>query len=131
MEIGSEEYAAYRAYLRTLKWGAKRIGILQRAKWICERCGKKDKLQVHHKTYDHLFDEPPEDLGALCPACHLESEQKKDDRVTWAERCEAAYETWAENKHGPNWHGLNQDVLRGQFKWWFELKTGREVPDDW
>lgn len=78
----------YKKYLQSKKWQEKRIKVFERAKsnanssnkyGICERCGyepKRNCLQVHHKTYIHLFNEPLEDLELLCPNCH-KAETKK------------------------------------------------------
>ena len=61
----------YHAYLKTNKWNRIRKKVLARADYTCEGCGEKDlKLQVHHKTYDHVFNEFMFDLLALCEYCH-------------------------------------------------------------
>jgi hypothetical protein len=81
-----EERAAYRLYIRTSPvWREKRRLVLVRAGGICEfeidqgywdghglitkRCTVK-AAHVHHLTYDHIFDEPLEDLQALCGYHH-------------------------------------------------------------
>lgn len=83
----------YKKYLQSTKWKEKRKKVFERAKsnanssnkyGICERCSyepKRNCLQVHHKTYIHLFDEPLEDLELLCPNCHkLETNKQRDER---------------------------------------------------
>ena len=37
---------------------------------VCERCGAKRKLDVHHKHYRSLYDVILEDLETLCRRCH-------------------------------------------------------------
>ncbi len=64
----------YYAYLKSDEWAKIRIEILNDRK-CCERCGSKNKLVVHHKNYDNVFHEDPEDLELLCTDCH-ESEHK-------------------------------------------------------
>lgn len=61
---------AKHAYLRSPMWKAKRDLILARAKGRCEVCRRKLPLEVHHKTYENLFNEPLTDLIALCRDCH-------------------------------------------------------------
>jgi 5-methylcytosine-specific restriction endonuclease McrA len=63
--------AKYYKYLQSPEWAAIRIEILNDRK-CCERCGSKIKLVVHHKSYDNVFKEEPEDLELLCKVCHEE-----------------------------------------------------------
>jgi len=60
----------YEGYLRSPTWAAKRRQKLFEAGYVCEKCGGDCKLDVHHKTYAHLFDEPLTDLIVLCRYCH-------------------------------------------------------------
>ena len=74
----------YRSYLNSPEWQAKKQQLLERSRkaagsnnmfGVCERCGYKPWkpcLQVHHTTYDHIYNEPLEDLILLCPRCHYE-----------------------------------------------------------
>lgn len=77
--------AEYAAYLESEEWKAKRLLVLERAGYRCEalrsflgwrgeviyyRCANRRLLHVHHLTYDRVFDEPLEDLMALCPEDH-------------------------------------------------------------
>lgn len=45
----------------------------------CEGCGVAKRLQLHHLTYERLYDERPEDLLILCPLCHEKVERGKDE----------------------------------------------------
>jgi hypothetical protein len=62
--------AAYQAYLTSPEWLARRAAALERAGGRCERCGAGEPAEVHHLTYEHLGDERPEDLEAVCRPCH-------------------------------------------------------------
>lgn len=74
----------YYNYLRSDKWQEKRKAVFERAlknancnnlHGICERCGYKPWkpiLQVHHLTYERLYDEDLSDLMLVCPRCHRE-----------------------------------------------------------
>ena len=66
-----KNHEAYLAYLRGPIWAEKRYWKFRLAKFRCERCSNKNrKLEVHHKTYRNLFNEPMEDLELLCCDCH-------------------------------------------------------------
>jgi hypothetical protein len=62
--------AAYRRYLQSERWAARRGRILLRAGDRCERCGGGAPAEVHHLTYDRLGAERDGDLIALCAPCH-------------------------------------------------------------
>ncbi len=63
------EKSEYKEYLRSKNWKQIRSDIItERGK--CERCGSKEHLQVHHKTYKNIFNELPTDLEVLCSRCH-------------------------------------------------------------
>jgi hypothetical protein len=63
---------AYVAYLKSPEWLIKRAQVLHRAGGRCERCGPggAPPAEVHHLTYERLYDERPGDLIALCAPCH-------------------------------------------------------------
>jgi 5-methylcytosine-specific restriction endonuclease McrA len=62
--------AEYRQYLLSPEWDDRRRTALRRAGYRCEKCGKAKPLQVHHLTYERIFNEPQADLQALCFSCH-------------------------------------------------------------
>jgi 5-methylcytosine-specific restriction endonuclease McrA len=57
-------------YLTSDHWRTPAAEARKRAGNKCADCGKQRKLDVHHVTYDRLGNERPEDLVALCRACH-------------------------------------------------------------
>lgn len=61
---------AYREYLRSDHWRSTRRDALERAAHACQLCASKYRLDVHHRTYDRLGAERPEDLTVLCRMCH-------------------------------------------------------------
>lgn len=63
-------YDRHRAYLATPQWQVKRKGALERANYKCQLCCNKNKLHVHHNTYDRLGNEAISDLIVLCEKCH-------------------------------------------------------------
>ena len=67
----------YKQYLKSDKWHKKRLAVLQRDGFRCVRCGSKNQLQVHHKTYRNIFNEPLSDLITLCKKCHKKQHKKE------------------------------------------------------
>ena len=60
----------YHGYLRTKLWEDKRNQKLKEAEYRCQLCNSNDSLQVHHRTYDNVFNERKSDLIVLCRKCH-------------------------------------------------------------
>lgn len=61
----------YREYLRSPEWKAKRERALVLGAHRCCRCLQVGgELDVHHVSYERLFDEIDEDLEVLCRTCH-------------------------------------------------------------
>jgi hypothetical protein len=68
----------YYEYLKSDKWRRKSAEAKARAGNRCQVCNSPRKLNTHHRTYEHLGDEPPEDLTVLCNECHKTfSKQRK------------------------------------------------------
>jgi hypothetical protein len=66
-----------RPYIEKLKdprWQKKRLIILQRDNWTCQKCGSKEKcLNVHHVFYEPCrepWEHKDENLITLCEGCH-------------------------------------------------------------
>ena len=48
------------------------------AGYRCEQCGARDRLDVHHLTYDRFGgDERMSDLRVLCRPCHNKAHGRK------------------------------------------------------
>jgi 5-methylcytosine-specific restriction endonuclease McrA len=61
----------YQRYLRSPQWKAKRRAVLERDRHLCVHCGNGWRLEVHHLTYERLYDELLTDLATLCRDCHI------------------------------------------------------------
>ncbi|MFA6128818.1 MAG: HNH endonuclease signature motif containing protein [Bacteroidales bacterium] len=70
IDYRNSRYYKYQEYLLSPEWKDKRTLVLQRDNNICQSCKEQPAEQVHHLTYDNLFNEPLEDLQALCCKCH-------------------------------------------------------------
>lgn len=61
---------SYADYLGTAHWHFVRRRTLKQAGYRCQLCNAQVKLDVHHKTYERLGDEDPDDTIAICRKCH-------------------------------------------------------------
>jgi hypothetical protein len=98
--------AEYRDYLRSPQWEAFRNETKLEAGYRCEECGEiAFDVEVHHLNYDRLGCERREDVAVLCPACHIQGDEKRraetDERKT--RTFEARLEGWARKVFGPAW----------------------------
>ena len=63
--------AKYKAYLLSDEWKQLKIDLVQQRGFKCEVCHKKTKLlQLHHLTYERIYNENESDLQLLCGICH-------------------------------------------------------------
>lgn len=77
---------SYDDYLASEAWRNRRQIMLERFSHKCQLCGGSDRLQVHHRTYDRIGNERPEDLTVLCGACHTVFHQHRgmpESGKTW------------------------------------------------
>jgi hypothetical protein len=68
--VGEKWTGTYEAYMQSAWWRGNRNSALKRAGFKCQRCGSKNGLEVHHKTYERMGNEWDADLEALCRDCH-------------------------------------------------------------
>jgi 5-methylcytosine-specific restriction endonuclease McrA len=67
----------YRAeYLKSDHWKNLRKEKLAENGKICESCGRKNNLDIHHLDYKNLYDVTLEDLKVLCRKCHNDEHKK-------------------------------------------------------
>jgi len=63
----------YKEYINSERWRIKSTEAKKRAGWRCQVCnttGNFRTLHAHHRTYDRLGNERPEDITVLCERCH-------------------------------------------------------------
>lgn len=79
----------YSEKLRDPRWQKKRLEVLERAGWKCQRCGTNEsELHVHHKMY--VKDREPweyedENFVVVCDKCHeIEHERMHTARAILA-----------------------------------------------
>ena len=69
-DVTPDRWARYNEYLRSDAWRERRQLVLERAGGLCEGCRKRPACDVHHATYEHLYDELLFELLAVCRDCH-------------------------------------------------------------
>jgi hypothetical protein len=75
----------YKAYLQSDDWKARADAAKRRAGYRCQLCNRSRTqviLNVHHRTYERLGHEQPDDLTVLCEDCHgtYEAHRKQNAR---------------------------------------------------
>jgi hypothetical protein len=72
---------SYADLLLDPRWQKKRLEVLTRDEWTCQRCDAKDKtLHVHHFLYHGNappWDAPMDELATVCEPCHGELTEQK------------------------------------------------------
>ena len=62
---------SYLDYMRSEEWAKKNMLRLKFDDYRCKNCGCKNNLEVHHKSYDNIYNEDIKtDLITLCHKCH-------------------------------------------------------------
>jgi hypothetical protein len=70
MTRANKRQIQYENYLQSPQWKIKRAKVLKRANGTCEGCGENKAVEVHHLTYDRIYNEMLFDLVAVCKSCH-------------------------------------------------------------
>ena len=79
----------YKKYLRSDYWKKIKNQVLERDNNRCRLCNSKEKLHVHHRTYDNLGNEKLEELITLCKKCHY---------ITHKVNPHLSYQVYCDNK---------------------------------
>ena len=73
----------YYDYIRSEEWRDKAEAAKARAGYRCQVCNTPDSmagLEAHHRTYERLGNELPEDITVLCGDCHSIFESQRSGR---------------------------------------------------
>jgi len=115
----------YRERLKSPDWKERRKRMIRECGGGCERCFLiTDKLELHHKTYERLWDELDSDLEVLCEKCHkiadAERQAETEDRLH-----NARLNGWARKKYGEDWASYEDiEEVEEEFYRWVERKQG-------
>ena len=74
----SSKFGKYSNYIQSNKWKTIRNEVLKRDKNLCQECNINPAVEVHHKTYENLFNEKLEDLMSVCKDCHINIHKEWD-----------------------------------------------------
>ncbi len=67
----TDVFLNYELYLQNdYGWRDFRDTIIKTRDSQCEKCHSEIDLEVHHKTYNNVGNEKPEDVIVLCEPCH-------------------------------------------------------------
>lgn len=80
IKIAGGEGVNYYEYIQSPEWREKAEAAKERAGQRCQVCYKsRDEitLDAHHRTYERLGDELPEDITVLCRNCHSLYEENR------------------------------------------------------
>lgn len=64
------EQSLYAKYINSETWRKKRQARLKMDGNKCRTCHSKERLEIHHVTYERFGDEDLDDLITLCRQCH-------------------------------------------------------------
>jgi hypothetical protein len=53
---------------------------LERDNYLCQACLTNRAEQIHHLTYNNIYDEPLYELLSVCKRCHIKIEQQKQTK---------------------------------------------------
>lgn len=85
----------YYEYLQSEQWKKKKSFAIKYYHNQCTVCGTKQSLNVHHKRYNHIFNEPIEDLSVLCVRDHhLHHDHLKEMEVAQMNDIRELSEKW-------------------------------------
>lgn len=71
-EKDAEWQRRYDAHMASPEWRELRRKVMARCRGVCEGCGARAAVQVHHLTYRRLGREMLFDLVGVCLPCHEE-----------------------------------------------------------
>lgn len=60
----------YQYYLKTIHWLQLRNNAIKQSDNKCQLCSNPNNLEVHHNTYERIWQEKPSDLIVLCENHH-------------------------------------------------------------
>ena len=127
---GIEKTLEYQEYIKSTQWKHIRQTMLKLKNHQCERCGRKNNLEVHHKHYKNFKKESFSDLELLCKPCHFEADREREKEMRRVleilaenNQYEAAKETYLTKLYGEFIRDYSMDQ---EFDEWLENKREEE-----
>ena len=78
-QLWSIGFDSYDNFLASDWWKMKREAIFEAKGKKCEICGSKFRVEIHHKTYQHLGNERLDDVLVVCHSCHSKIHKKTQE----------------------------------------------------
>lgn len=124
----------YYEYLRSPEWKRKRRLRIEMDNFTCQTCGIKfpdSRIQVHHKTYDRIFNEDMNDLETICKPCHqsehvdkiIEVEKKKEWLKKPVKARKGKHKDWLKGLHNRQ-EKIKETIQSGKL---VTTKTGQTI----
>src|SRR5579871_5749739 len=88
VEKNREWWDRYNRHLASPAWESLRQRVLKRCGGLCEGCGERRAVHVHHATYEHMGDEFLFELLGLCRQCHERLHGRTIGYETWMDGLE-------------------------------------------
>lgn len=104
----------YNKYILSPGWKKKREKAFRLLGRKCSRCNSTVGLEVHHKTYNHLYKETSADVDILCSKCHPSADSERE--------IETAFGTYLSTKYGDYAHRCDEEREYEEFRDWLERK---------
>jgi len=98
----------YREYLVSKKWAAIKRAVHFFYEDECYICRNKERLHVHHRTYDRIYHEDLDDLVLVCNNCHKKiHDPRYDTEVNYKTLIEGTYKSELYNEMDKIWEHIN------------------------
>jgi len=65
-----DRHPDYFEYIQSPSWKRRADAAKKRAGYRCQVCNSPDRLEAHHRTYERLGHERPDDITVLCAKHH-------------------------------------------------------------
>lgn len=107
----------YKTYLESDAWRARADAAKRRAGYRCQLCNRSRTqviLNVHHRTYERLGNEQPDDLTVLCGDCHKTYEDHRKQNARRLKQESVA--RMLDNARWERRHGKGTEVLYSYVK---------------
>ena len=82
----------YQEYINSPQWRKKRERAFELIGKKCTRCNSTYNIEVHHISYDNLYEESTYDVEILCKSCHQPADRERELKT--------GFKTWLSHKHG-------------------------------
>lgn len=69
----------YHRYMASREWALKKEAVKKRSGGYCERCKIAPMQNTHHLSYEHVGNEPLNELQGTCRPCHEYLSAKRND----------------------------------------------------